>query len=48
MGIDFGYIFRISTKPAWKVRMIENVGNGNKEFEETPRKAGKTYIKGKF
>ena len=44
MGIDFGYIFRISTKPAWKVRMIENVESDYKEFEETPRKAGKTYL----
>ena len=32
--IDFGYIFRNSTKPAWKGTRIESVEDGLKEYEE--------------
>ena len=34
MEIDFGYIFRTSTKPAWKGTRIETVEDGLKEYEE--------------
>ena len=32
--IDFGYIYRISTKPAWKGSKIESVEDGYKEYEK--------------
>tara|TARA_B100000900_G_scaffold238397_1_gene202517 strand:+ start:2368 stop:2538 length:171 start_codon:yes stop_codon:yes gene_type:complete len=34
MEIDFGYIFRTSTKPAWKGSKIETTKDGYKEYEE--------------
>ena len=34
MEIDFGYIFRTSTKPAWKGSKIETVEDGYIEYEE--------------
>ena len=34
MEIDFGYIFRTSTKPVWKGTRIESVKDGIKEYEE--------------
>ena len=34
MEIDFAYIIRTSTKPAWKGSKIETVEDGNKEYEE--------------
>ena len=33
MEIDFGYIFRTSTKPVWKGTRIESVEDGIKEYE---------------
>ena len=32
--IDFGYIFRVSTKPVWKGTRIESIEDGLKEYEE--------------
>ena len=32
MEIDFGYIFKTSTKPVWKGSKIETVEDGQKEF----------------
>ena len=32
--IEFGYIFRTSTKPAWKGSKIETIENGYIEYEE--------------
>ena len=34
MEIDFGYIFRVSTKPVWKGTRIESIEDGLKEYEE--------------
>ena len=34
MEIDFGYIFRISTKQVWKGSKIETVEGGYKGYEE--------------
>ena len=34
MEIDFGYIFRVTTKPVWKGTRIESIENGLKEYEE--------------
>ena len=34
MEIDFGYIFRPSTKPIWKGSKIETVEDGYKEYEK--------------
>ena len=34
MEIDFGYIFRTSTKPVWKGTRIETIEDGLKEYEE--------------
>ena len=34
MEIDFGYIFRTSTKPVWKGSKIETIEDGLKEYEE--------------
>ena len=34
MEIDFGYIFRTSTKPAWKGSKIETVEDGYTEYED--------------
>ena len=34
MEIEFGYIFRTSTKPIWKGTRIESLENGMKEYEE--------------
>ena len=34
MEIDFGYIFRVSTKPIWKGTGIESIEDGLKEYEE--------------
>tara|TARA_Y100000589_G_scaffold124635_1_gene118891 strand:+ start:232 stop:486 length:255 start_codon:yes stop_codon:yes gene_type:complete len=34
MEIDFGYIFRTSTKPVWKGTRIESVENGLKEYDD--------------
>ena len=34
MGVDFGYIFRPSTKPVRKGSKIETVEDGYKEYEE--------------
>ena len=34
MEIDFGYIFRTSTKPFWKGSKIETVEDGYNEYEE--------------
>ena len=34
LEIDFGYIFRTSTKPVWKGTRIETVEDGLKEYEE--------------
>ena len=34
MEIDFGYIFRVSTKPVWKGTLIESIEDGLKEYEE--------------
>ena len=34
MEIDFGYIFRVSTKPVWKGTRIESIEAGLKEYEE--------------
>ena len=34
MQIDFGYIFRSSTKPVWKGTRIESIEDGLKEYEE--------------
>ncbi len=33
MEIDFGYIFRTSTKPVWKGTRIESVEEGIKEYK---------------
>jgi len=32
MEIDFGYIFKTSTKPVWKGSKIETVEDGQKEY----------------
>ena len=32
MEIDFGYIFKSSTKPVWKGSKIETVEDGQKEY----------------
>jgi len=32
MEIDFGYIFRVSTKPVWKGTRIESIEEGLKEY----------------
>ena len=34
MEIDFGYIFKVSTKPVWKGTRIESIEDGLKEYEE--------------
>ena len=34
LEIDFGYIFRDSTKPVWKGTRIESIEDGLKEYEE--------------
>jgi len=34
MEIEFGYIFRTSTKPVWKGTRIESLEDGTKEYEE--------------
>ena len=34
MEIDFGYVFRTSTKPVWKGTRIESVEDALKEYEE--------------
>ena len=34
MEIEFGYIFRTSTKPVWKGTRIESMEDGIKEYEE--------------
>ena len=34
MEIDFGYIFRTSTKPVWKGTRIETVEEGLLEYDE--------------
>ena len=34
MEIDFGYVFRVSTKPAWKGTRIESIEDGLKEYKE--------------
>ena len=34
MEIDFGYIFRTSTKPVWKGSKIETVEDGLREYAE--------------
>ena len=34
LEIDFGYIFRVSTKPVWKGTRIESIEDGLKEYEE--------------
>ena len=34
MEIDFGYIFRVSTKPVWKGTRIGSIEDGLKEYEE--------------
>ena len=45
MEIDFGYIFRTSTNPAWKGSKIENVENGCKEYEGMLKQGwGKTNL----
>ena len=48
MEIDFGYIFRTSTKPAWKGTRIETVEDGLKEYEEMLKEGWKKliYIRG--
>ena len=48
MEIDFGYIFRTSTKPAWKGSKIETIENGYIEYEELLKEGWKKqiYIKG--
>ena len=38
MEIEFGYIFRTSTKPAWKGSKIETIENGYIEYEELLKK----------
>ena len=32
MEIDFGYIFKTSTKPVWKGSKLETVEDGQKEY----------------
>ena len=34
MEIDFGYIFKTSTKPVWKGSKIESIEDGYREYEE--------------
>ena len=34
MEIDFGYIFRTSTRPVWKGTRIETIEDGQKEYEK--------------
>ena len=34
LEIDFGYIFRNSTKPVWKGTRIESLEDGLKEYED--------------
>ena len=34
MEIDFGYIFRVSTKPFWEGTRIESIEDRLKEYEE--------------
>ena len=34
MEIDFGYIFRSSTKPAWRGIKIKTIENSDKEYKE--------------
>jgi len=34
MEIDFGYIFRASSKPVWKGTRIESIEDGLKEYKE--------------
>ena len=44
MEIDFGYIFRVSTKPVWKGTRIESIKDGLKEYEEMLKKGWKKLI----
>ena len=48
MEIDFGYIFRTSTKPVWKGSKIETVEDGYIEYEEMLKERWKklVYIRG--
>ena len=48
MEIDFGYIFRTSTKPVWKGSKIKTVEDGYKEYKEMLKEGWKKliYIKG--
>ena len=41
MEIDFGYIFRTSTKPVWKGTRIETVEEGLLEYDEMLKKGWK-------
>jgi len=34
MEIDFGYIFRSSTKPVWRGIKIKTIENSDKEYKE--------------
>ena len=42
MQIDFGYIFRSSTKPVWKGSKIETVEDGYKEYEDMLKEGWET------
>ena len=44
MEIDFGYIFRTSTKPVWKGSKIETIEDGYKEYEEMLKEEWKKQI----
>ena len=44
MEIDFGYIFRTSTKPIWKGSKIETVEDGLRKYAELLKEGWKEQV----
>ena len=44
MEIDFGYIFRTSTKPVWKGSKIETVEDGLRKYAELLKEGWKEQV----